>query len=130
MPTAINKIANKALYSEAFNFSEIFKPTCKPIIDPNNKKETNTRSTDLNWMACATTTNPVIKIVTNSDVPGINLVGMPIKYIIAGTIKKAPPIPMIDANNPTTNPKMIGVNALSYSFDLLNRILKGRPCIQ
>ncbi len=48
IPTIINKIANKALYSEAFNFSEIFKPTCKPIIDPNNRKETNTRSIDLN----------------------------------------------------------------------------------
>jgi len=37
---------------------------------------------------------------------------------------------MIEANIPTINPKMIGVNALSYNFDLLNLILKGRPLIQ
>ena len=79
IPITINKIANKVLYSEAFNFSEIFSPTCKPMIDPNNRKETNTRSIDLNCMAWAITTNPVIKIVTNKEVPGINLVGIPIK---------------------------------------------------
>ena len=78
-PITINRTANKALYSDAFNFSEIFKPMCKPMIDPNNKKETNTRSMDLNCTACAITTNPVIKIVTNKEVPGINLVGIPIK---------------------------------------------------
>ena len=79
IPTAINKIANIALYSDAFSFSEIFSPTCKPIIDPNNRKETNTRSIDWNFIAWAITTNPVMKMVTNKEVPGINLVGIPIK---------------------------------------------------
>ena len=51
------------------------------------------------------TTNPVINIVTNKDVPGTNLVGMPIKYIIAGTIKNAPPTPIIAATKPTIKPK-------------------------
>ena len=50
-PTTINKIANNVLYSDAFNFSDIFKPICKPMIDPDNKKETKTRSTDLNCIA-------------------------------------------------------------------------------
>ena len=58
---------------------QIFKPICNPMIDPNNKKDTNTRSIDLNCIACAITTNPVIKIVTNKEVPGINFVGIPIK---------------------------------------------------
>ena len=49
---------------------------------------------------------------------------------MAGTKINAPPTPMIAAINPTTNPIIIGVNALSYNFDFLNRILKGRPCIQ
>ena len=37
IPTTTKRIANKVLYSDAFNLSEIFKPICKPIIDPNNK---------------------------------------------------------------------------------------------
>ena len=49
------------------------------LIEPNNRNETSTRSIDLNCIAWAITTNPVIKIVTNKDVPGINLVGIPIK---------------------------------------------------
>ena len=77
IPTTINKIANKALYSDAFNFSEIFKPICKPIIDPNNKKETSTRSIDLNCIAWAITTNPVIKIVTNKDVDILKNISIP-----------------------------------------------------
>ena len=42
----------------------------------------------------------------------------------------APPIPMIAAIKPTTKPIIIGVKILSYSFDLGNLILNGRPCIQ
>ena len=42
IPTTINKTASRVLYSDVFNFSDIFKPMCKPIIDPNNRKETNT----------------------------------------------------------------------------------------
>ena len=80
--------------------------------------------------ACETTTNPVTNIVTNKEVPGTNFVGMPIKYIIAGTIKNAHPTPIIAATNPTTTPKIIGTKALSYTFDVLNLILKGNPCIQ
>ena len=49
-----------------------------------------------------------MNIVTNKDVPGTNLVGIPIKYIIAGTIKNAPPTPIIAAMKPTINPRMIG----------------------
>ena len=39
----------------------------------------------------------------------------------------APPIPIIAAINPTINPIIIGVKALSYSFDFLNLILNGNP---
>ena len=57
-------------------------------------------------------TNAVINIVTNKEVPGTNLVGIPIKYIIAGTIRNAPPTPIIAAIKPTTKPRAIGTNAL------------------
>ena len=49
---------------------------------------------------------------------------------MAGTSMKAPPIPIIAAIKPTNKPMIIGVNALSYNFDLGNLILNGRPCIQ
>ena len=41
IPTPNKRIANNVLYSEAFNFSAIFKPKCKPIIEPVNKILTN-----------------------------------------------------------------------------------------
>ena len=37
----------------------------------------------------------------------------PIKYIIAGTIRNAPPTPIKAATKPTKIPKIIGVKALS-----------------
>ncbi len=58
-------------------------------------------------------TKAVINIVTNKEVPGTNFVGMPIKYIMAGTIKNAPPTPMIAATNPTNKPRTTGTIALS-----------------
>ncbi len=92
--------------------------------------KTRTKSIVLYAKACDTTTNPVTNIVTNKEVPGTNFVGMPIKYIIAGTIKNAPPTPMIAATNPTRIPNIIGTNALSYTLEVLNLVLKGKPCIQ
>jgi len=56
-----------------------------------------------------------MNIVTNKEVPGTNLVGMPIKYIMAGTIKNAPPTPIIAAIKPTNKPRIIGTKALSYT---------------
>ena len=44
IPTANNKIASRVLYSEAFNFSDTFKPTCKPTMDPVIKIETSIKS--------------------------------------------------------------------------------------
>ena len=79
IPKTINNNANKALYSEAFNFSATFKPKCNPIIEPNNKNDTREMSIELNCNACPATTKAVINIVTNKEVPGINLVGIPIK---------------------------------------------------
>ena len=46
---------------------------------------------------------------------------------MAGTIKNAPPIPIIDATNPTIKPNSIGVKALSYNLDFGNLILRGKP---
>ena len=46
------------------------------------------------------------------------------------TLFRSPPIPMIAAIKPTANPIKIGVNILSYNFDLGNLIRKGSPCIQ
>ena len=66
-------------------------------------------------------------MVTNRDVPGISLIGIPIKYIIAGTNKNAPPTPIRAATNPVKIPNMIGVKALSYNLDLGNLSLNGSP---
>ena len=63
--------------------------------------------------ACETTTKPVTNTVTNKDVPGTSFTGIPIKYIIAGTIKNAPPTPIIAATKPTNTPSIIGTKALS-----------------
>ena len=76
IPTTINKIANKVLYSDAFKFSEIFMPMCNPKSDPNNKIVTRVISIEPNSKAWPATTKIVINTVTNKDVPGTNLVGI------------------------------------------------------
>ena len=44
IPTPNNRIANKVLYSEGFNFSDAFKPKCTPTMEPVNKILTNIKS--------------------------------------------------------------------------------------
>ena len=54
-------------------------------------------------------------------------VGIPKRYIIAGTIINPPPIPIIAANTPTIMPIKIGSKTEIYSFDFLNLVLNGNP---
>ena len=72
-------------------------------------------------------TKPVTNIVTNKEVPGTNLVGIPIKYIIAGTIKNAPPTPIIAETKPTITPNKSGTKALAKTVG--KGVLKRIPLI-
>ena len=130
IPTDNKSKANKVFNSDPWSLWPIFCPECTPAIDPAISIITRTKSIVWKLKAWEIVTKPVINIVTNKEVPGTNLGGMPIKYIIAGTIKNAPPTPIIAAMKPTTSPKMIGTKALSYTLEVLNFVLKGNPCIQ
>ena len=72
----------------------------------------------------------VTKIIWNKDVPITTFVGIPMIYIIAGTIMKPPPTPIIAARMPTRIPITNGGIALIYKFDVRNRIFSGKRCTQ
>ena len=58
------------------------------------------------------------KIIWNSDVPTTNEVGIPKRYIIAGTIINPPPMPIIAARTPTIIPIRIGSKIDMYNFSV------------
>ena len=105
-------------------------PTWTPTTDPNNKIEAKTISTVWFWEAWRIVVLAATKMIWKRDVPTTSEVGIPRRYIIAGTIINPPPIPINAARIPTITPIKIGNKIEIYNFDFLNLVLNGRPWSQ
>ena len=111
-----------------FKIFVYLEPIWTPITEPNNNIVASTISTVWFWDACKIVVFAATKIIWNKDVPTTKDVGIPKRYIIAGTIIKPPPIPIRAARIPTITPIKIGNNIEIYNlndigkyFDLLLR---------
>ena len=103
-PTIKIIIERKNLKCSPLRKFENFDPIWTPMTEPRSNKNANIISTVWFCEAWSIVVLEATKIIWKSEVPTTKDVGIPKRYIIAGTIINPPPVPIKAAKMPTIIP--------------------------